>query len=64
MLQTSVTCKKSPKFAKMKALDPLKIVKNVGNLGIIIVATGFERLPNLVTLVPSLKFPLDPGTRL
>ena len=48
LLQTSVTCKKSPKFAKMKALDPLKIVKNVGNLGIIIVATGFERLPKIL----------------
>ena len=33
-----------------------KILKNVGNLGKIIVATGFEKLPNLVTLFLSYNF--------
>ena len=48
---------------KWKILQPLpKLPKNVGNLGKIIVATGFKKLPNLVILVSSLssnwkKFP-------
>ena len=60
--QVSVTNKKSPNVykscPKRISLEKLKIVsslqkllKNVGDLGKIIVAKGFEKLPNLVKLV-------------
>ena len=69
-VRTSVTSKKLPnvykscpkmiKLEKLKILTPLqKSPKNVGNLGKLIVATGFEKLPkvnksqNLVTLLVS-----------
>ena len=39
---------------KLKILTPLqKFPKNGGDLSKIIVAKGFEKLPNLVTLKPS-----------
>ena len=60
--QVSVTNKKSPNvykscpkrisLEKLKIVSPLqKLLKNVGDLGKIIVAKGFEKLPNLVKLV-------------
>ena len=52
---TSVTSKKSPnvykgcpKIEKLKILTPLeKLSKNVGDLGKLIVAKGFEKLPKV-----------------
>ena len=39
---------------KLKILIPLqKLPKNVGDLGKLIVAPGFEKLPYMVTLIPS-----------
>ena len=40
---------------KLKILIPLqKLPKNVGDLGKLIVAPGFEKLPYMVTLIPSM----------
>ena len=58
MLGSSVTSKKSPNvykscpkmisLEKWKVLKPLQtLFKNVGDLGIIIFATGFEKLPKV-----------------
>ena len=42
---------------KLNILTPLqKLPKNVGDLGKLIVAKGFEKLPNLVTLAKTTHF--------
>ena len=46
------SCPKRISLEKLKIVSPLqKLLKNVGDLGKIIVAKGFEKLPNLVTLL-------------
>ena len=56
------SCPKMISLEKLKILTPLqKLLKNVGDLGKLIVAKGFEKcpkfnkLPNLVTLVTKSK---------
>ena len=54
----SVTSKKSQNVYKScpKMIYLKKLTKNVGDFGKIIVATGFEKLPNLVTLIIGWSF--------
>ena len=63
-LRSSVTSKKSPNvykscskkisLEKLKILIPLQILpKNVGDLGKLIVATGFEKLPKVQKIAQS-----------
>ena len=45
--QMSIKVAQNDSTKKCKILTPLKIAQNVGDLGKIIVTTGFEKLPEM-----------------